>query len=168
VSTSQAWFNLFLAAVAAFSTIYSIRAGIKGRNADRAQQSLAVVSTTEQEDRKQRFAELVRSLEEARNDLAYYKNELGESRRAEQDLDRKLDRLQNEWRLRHRELLARCKEMSDVMTRILNTTPNLDAGQRQRIREAIWRVRQHIAHDHEEIETDLGDTPPNGVPKVTS
>lgn len=157
MSNYQTWFNLAIGALAVVASFYAARAGKRGKDADLRQQTLAVVSAAEQADRTQRFSEIVRSLEEARADLEYYKRELGESRAAEDRMEKKIDAIQNEWRIRHRELLERCQEMSDVMAKILNSAGgNLDPEQRAQIREAIGRVRRHIAHDHEEIDDTLG------------
>jgi flagellar motility protein MotE (MotC chaperone) len=164
----QIGFNLLLGALTVAATWYAARAGQKGKDADRMQARLALVSASEQADRTQRFAEITRSLDEARRDLVYYQNELAESRKKEEALDAKIDRLQDEWRQRHRELLDRCQEMSDVMARILSSKDSgLNSEQRQLIRAAVQRVRQHIRHDHELFDGDIGNTPPQGIPKVT-
>jgi flagellar motility protein MotE (MotC chaperone) len=144
----QVAFNFLIGTLTVLATIYATRAGKKGKDADRAQQALSATSDAEQRDRAQRFAEITRSLEEARNDLVYYKKELAESRKAEAELDRKLDKLQAEWRSRHRELLNRCQEMSDVMADILRDS-DIPVAQRKKMSEAIRQVRQHIRHDHE-------------------
>lgn len=149
----QIAFNFLIGTLTVLATIYATRAGKKGKDADRAQQALSATSEAEQADRTQRFAEITRSLEEARNDLAYYKKELTESRKAEAELDRKLDRLQKEWRQRHSDLLDRCQEMSDVMAGILRDT-NLPPEQRDQMAAAIRKVRQHIRHDHEAFVND--------------
>jgi septal ring factor EnvC (AmiA/AmiB activator) len=141
-------FNFLIGTLTVAATIYATRAGKKGKDADRAQQALSATSDAEQRDRAQRFSEITRSLQEARADLVYYKRELTESRKAEAELDRKLDKLQSEWRSRHRELLNRCQEMSDVMADILRDS-NIPPEQRARMSEAIKQVRQHIRHDHE-------------------
>lgn len=168
MSNYQTWFNLAIAALAVVSSFYVTRAGKKGKDADTRQQQLSTMAAAEQADRTQRFAELVRSLEEARKDLVYYKAELDESRKAEQRLESRLDSIQNEWRLRHRELLERCQEMADVMSRILNSSGNgLNREARDQIRAAISRVRMHIAHDHDEIDDTLGGGSSGGIRPVT-
>lgn len=153
----QVVFNTIIGLLTVAATLYAIRAGQQGKQADLVQASLASVTAAEQADRSQRFQEIHTSLKEARTDLEYYKNELMESRQAEQKLEQRLDALQQEWRERHRELLERCQEMSDVMARILNSSGNtLPREARDQIRAAINRVRTHIAHDHEEIDDTLG------------
>lgn len=156
----QVAFNFVIGLLTVAATIYVARVAKRGKDADLRAQALAQAALTEQADRQQRFAEIVRSLEEARADLVYYKKELAESRQAETALDRKVDKLQTEWRQRHRELLERCQEMSDVVQDLLKSD-NMTPDQRSKIRAALLRVRRHISHDHDEIDhldTDSGRT----------
>lgn len=153
----QIVFNTIIGLLTVAGTLYAIRAGQQGKQADLVQASLASSTAAETADRSQRFQEIHTSLKEARIDLEYYKQEAAEARQLADQLDEKFDRVQNEWRIRHRELLERCQEMADVMARILNSSGNnLTREAREQIRAAINHVRVHIAHDHEEIDDTLG------------
>lgn len=149
--STQEWFNVTLAALGVFATIYSIRAARQGKEADNAQQALAATSASEQSDRQQRFTEITRSLEEARRDLEYYQAELKKSRQAEKDLDAKLDRMHELWTSRHRALLERCTEMSDIVADILDSDTGIRPETRAKVSAAVNRTRAHIRSDHAAI-----------------
>lgn len=148
---TQAWFNFALAALGVLATIYSIRAARKGKEADNAQQALATTSASEQSDRALRFSEITRSLEEARRDLEYYQLELKKSRQAAAELDAKLDRIQAAWVARHRALLERCEEMSDIVAEAMKN-PGIRPEARAKVAAAVNKTRAHIRSDHAGIE----------------
>lgn len=151
------WAGIFQAAVTVLTIlagIYATRSARRGKDAELLQQAIAFATSEDQADRKQRFEELIASLEAARKDLDYYSEQLRIAREEKSQAVTEKDRLQQEWIDRHSRLLKRCQALAHQLEAVLNGPLKLPEEHRRRIERAIEDVENHVRNDHQHFDDD--------------
>jgi chromosome segregation ATPase len=141
-------FQIIVSVLTIIAGVYATRSARRGKEAEIMQQSLAMSTAEEAEDRKQRFTELMVSLEAARKDLDYYSAQLERARSEAHQAITEKDRLQQEWIERHAKLLARCQALAEQLEAVLAGPIKLPPAHRARIEKAVDEVERHIREDH--------------------